>query len=279
MTTILDVLEKGAQFLDSKGISEARLNMEHLVAHKLECKRMDLYLRFDEPLSENILTELRSWLKIRSQHIPLQHIIGFVHFYSHDFKSDKRALIPRPETEELVELIVNADFPTPARVLDLGCGSGVLGITIAKALVTKCEQLVLADLSTDALSLAKENAEALEVDAELIETDLFSSITGTFDLIVANLPYIGETERADLSPEVLHDPELALFSGQDGLDLLRRFTAECSNFLNPRGMIALEVGHQQGQIVADLLDQAGLKDAEVQDDLSGIARFPIARKY
>lgn len=278
MTTILDVLEKGAQFLDSKGISEARLNMEHLVAHKLECKRMDLYLRFDEPLSEDILKELRSILKLRSQNTPLQHIIGVIHFYSHDFKSDKRALIPRPETEELVELAVKAEFPTPARILDLGCGSGVLGITIAKALGTKCEQLVLADLSTDALSLAKENAEALEVEAEFIETDLFSAITGTFDLIVANLPYIGETERTDLSPEVLHDPEMALFSGQDGLDLLCRFAAECSAFLNPGGLVALEVGHQQGQAVADLLSQAGLSNCEVKSDLSGIARFPIAQK-
>ncbi|MDB4408622.1 peptide chain release factor N(5)-glutamine methyltransferase [Akkermansiaceae bacterium] len=278
MTTILDVLEKGAQFLDSKGISEARLNIEHLVAHKLECKRMDLYLRFDEPLSEDILKELRSILKIRSQNTPLQHIIGVIHFYSHDFKSDKRALIPRPESEELVELAVKADFPTPARILDLGCGSGVLGITIAKALGTKCEQLVLADLSTDALSLAKENAEALEVEAEFIETDLFSAITGTFDLIVANLPYIGETERTDLSPEVLHDPEMALFSGQDGLDLLCRFAAECSAFLNSGGLVALEVGHQQGQAVADLLSQAGLSNCEVKSDLSGIARFPIARK-
>lgn len=278
MTTILDVLEKGAQFLDSKRISEARLNMEHLVAHKLECNRMDLYLRFDEPLSEDILAELRSLLKLRSQNIPLQHIIGVVHFYLHDFKSDKRALIPRPETEELVELALKADFPKPARILDLGCGSGVLGISISKALGTKCEQLILADLSTDALSLAKENAEALDVNAEFIESDLFSSITGTFDLIVANLPYIGESERTDLSPEVLHDPELALFSGKDGLDLLRRFTAECSVFLSPGGLIALEVGHQQGQTVADLLTQAGLRDAEVLSDLSGIARFPTARK-
>lgn len=278
MTTILDVLEKGAKFLESKNIQDARLNMELLVAHELGCQRMDLYLRFDQPLLEAQLNSLRLKLKKRSANTPIQHINGFVHFYSHDFKSDARALIPRPETEELVELALREKFPRPARILDLGCGTGVLGLSIAKALGNDCEQLVLADLSTDALALARENSASLKVESKLIETDLFTSLEDPFDLIVSNLPYIAETERSELSPEVLHDPEVALFGGQDGLSLLRPFCEQVRNFLKPGGITALEVGYQQGAIVRDLLSAGGLQNARVASDLSGIDRFPIAQK-
>ncbi|MDE0858583.1 MAG: peptide chain release factor N(5)-glutamine methyltransferase [Akkermansiaceae bacterium] len=278
MTTILDILEKGAQFLNSKGIEDARLNMELLVAHELGCRRMDLYLRFDQLVPEEKLPALREHLKKRSQRIPLQHLTKVVHFYSHDFISDHRALIPRPESEELVSLVLKETFPKPARILDLGCGSGVLGLSLAKALGTDFEQLVLADLSTEALSLAKENAEALQVPAEIVQCNLFLGLEGRFDLIIANLPYIGESEREDLSKEVRHDPEIALFSGSDGLDLLRLFASQCSPFLNPGGLVALEVGHSQGETVCDLLRGGGLTEISLRRDLTDIPRFPLARK-
>ena len=178
----------------------------------------------------------------------------------------------RPRVLESVGTVDGLD------ILDLGCGCGALGISIVKALGTRCEQLVLADLSKEALDLAQENCQALSIDAEFIESDLFSNVSGTFDIIVANLPYIAEHDRCELSPEVLHDPEMALFSGEDGLDHLRRFCKECSPFLNPRGLVALEVGHNQGDEVAELLRRAGLSNIEVQSDLCGIARFPIGRK-
>lgn len=278
MTNIKDVLEKGAAFLGQKGIESPRLNMELMVAHELGLKRMDLYLRFDQPLDEAQLATLRENLKKRGQHIPLQHITGSVHFGRYEFKSDLRALIPRPETEELVELIEKEPFTKPTRILDVGCGSGVLGLTLAKNLGTACEQLVLADLSTDALALCEENATSLEVEATFLQSDLFSAIEGTFDLIVANLPYIAETERSNLDPEVLHDPEMALFSGTDGLDLLRLFCAQCSDFLNSGGLVALEVGYDQGKTVAQLLRDSGLTDISIGQDLSAIPRFPLARK-
>lgn len=278
MTTILEVLEKGAQFLSQKGLKDARLNMELLVAHELGLKRMDLYLRFDQPIPEESLSKLRENLKKRGQRIPIQHIIGFTEFYRDTFKTDGRALIPRPETEELVELIHKANFSKPARILDLGCGSGALGISVSRALGPDCEQLILADLSTEALSLARENSERLEVQCELVESDLFSAITGTFDIIAANLPYVAESARDDLEPELKYDPELALFSGADGLDCLRRFAKDCPPFLNSGGLIALEVGFDQGDLVAQLLKEAGLVDVTVALDLNGIARFPLARK-
>lgn len=278
MTTILEVLEKGTEFLTRKGVKDARLNMELLVAHELGLKRMDLYLRFDQPLEEDILSSLREDLKKRGQRIPLQHITGTVSFYRDTFVTDARALIPRPETEELVDLVHKAEFPKPARILDLGCGSGVLGISVAQALGKDCEQLILADLSPEALSLSRENSVRLGDLCELVETDLFSALSGTFDVIVANLPYVAESMRAELEPEVAHDPEMALFSGADGLGLLRRFCRECPPFLNPGGLVALEVGFDQGEIVAKMLSDAGLQDIVVKKDLSGIARFPLARK-
>ncbi len=278
MTTIKEVLEKGATFLSNKGVESARLNMELLVAHVLELQRMDLYLRFDQALDETQLTTLRSQLTKRGQRVPLQHLTGISHFGNYQFKTDARALIPRPETEELVSLIHTQSFHKPARILDLACGSGVLGLTLAKDLGPDCSQLTLSDLSAEALSLAQENAQKLEVEADFIESDLFENLTGPFDLIVANLPYIAEGERSQLSPEVLHDPAMALFSGHDGLDLLRRFCASCSEYLSAGGLLALEVGHQQGTAVTELLREAGLADVTLHQDLNGISRFPLARQ-
>jgi release factor glutamine methyltransferase len=278
MTTILDVLEKGTSFLDKKGIAEPRLNMELMVACELGIKRMDLYLRFDQPLDKTALASLREKLKKRSENVPLQHINKVVHFGNYEFYCDHRALIPRPETEELIDL-VKKQLPTkPARILDVGCGSGVIGLTLSKDLGSDCEQLTLADLSTEALSLCEQNRKALEVKATLIESNLFSSITGTFDLIVANLPYIANGERAKLEPEVLHDPRMALFSGSDGLDLLRLFCAECTTYLNTGGLVALEVGYDQGEIVAGFLREAGLSKVMIGNDLNGIPRFPLAQQ-
>jgi release factor glutamine methyltransferase len=278
MTTILDVLEKGTSFLDKKGIAEPRLNMELMVACELGIKRMDLYLRFDQPLDKTALASLREKLKKRSENVPLQHINKVVHFGNYEFYCDHRALIPRPETEELVDLVKKQLLTKPARILDVGCGSGVIGLTLSKDLGSDCEQLTLADLSTEALSLCEQNRKALEVKATLIESNLFSSITGTFDLIVANLPYIANGERAKLEPEVLHDPRIALFSGSDGLDLLRLFCAECTAYLNTGGLVALEVGYDQGEIVAGFLREAGLSKVMIGNDLNGIPRFPLAQQ-
>ena len=278
MTTILDVLEKGTSFLNKKGIAEPRLNMELMVAYELGIKRMDLYLRFDQPLDKAALASLREKLKKRSENVPLQHINEVVHFGNYEFYCDHRALIPRPETEELVDLVKKQLLTKPARILDVGCGSGVIGLTLSKDLGSDCEQLTLADLSTEALSLCEQNRKALEVKATLIESNLFSSITGTFDLIVANLPYIANGERAKLEPEVLHDPGMALFSGSDGLDLLRLFCAECTTYLNAGGLVALEVGYDQGEIVAGFLREAGLSKVMIGNDLNGIPRFPLAQQ-
>lgn len=277
MSTVLETIDGGTRYLEKRGIEDARRNMQMLVARQLGCTRMDLYLQFDRPLDEPVLAPLREALKKRGEGIPLQHLLGTVWFHKNEFKTDARALIPRPETEELVEWILSWELPETQRVLDMGSGSGVLGLSLAAA--RPSWKLLLADVSPDAIALATENTNRLEItNAQLVESDLFSAIEGEFDGIVANLPYVPEGDRATMAREVLHDPALALFSGADGLDLIRKFIPAAYQRLRPGGWLAMEIGHDQASQVAGFLQDSSFADIEVKTDLSGIARFPFARR-
>jgi release factor glutamine methyltransferase len=277
MTTVLETIEGGTRYLEKRGIEDARRNMQMLVAGQLGCTRMDLYTQFDRPLEESALLPLRDALRKRGEGMPLQHLLGAVWFHKHEFKCDGRALIPRPETEELVEWMLTWDLPEEQHVLDMGCGSGVLGLTLAAA--KKHWQLTLADVSPVALTLARENMERLQItNAGLVATDLFTSLQGVFDGIVANLPYVADGERASMTREVLHDPALALFSGADGLDLIRRFIPDAYPHLKPGGWLVMEIGHDQASQVTTFLEASGFTDIAVKKDLSGIARFPCAMR-
>ena len=276
MSTVLETIDGGSRYLEKRGVEDARRNMQMLVAGQLGCTRMDLYLQFDRPLEESDLSPLREALKKRGEGVPLQHLLGKVWFHNREFRSDARALIPRPETEELAEWILSWKLPENQRVLDMGCGSGVLGLTLAAE--RPDWNLVLADISPDALALARENAAMLELSVGFIESDLFSAVDGTFDGIAANLPYVPESERATMSREVLHDPALALFGGADGLDLIRSFVPEAFARLVPGGWLVMEIGHDQASQVAGILQTSGFTAIEVKTDLSGVARFPFARR-
>ena len=275
MTTVLETIDGGTRYLEKRGVEDARRNMQMLVAHQLGCTRTQLYMQFDRPLEEAELAPLRDLLKKRGEGIPLQHLLGTIWFHKHEFKTDGRALVPRPETEELAEWILSWPLPETQRVLDMGCGSGVLGLTLAAA--KPGWDVTLADVSPDALSLTRENAARLEIsNAGFVESDLFSAIDGEFDGIVANLPYVPDGERATMAREVLHDPALALFSGADGLDLIRKFVPAAFPHLKPGGWIVLEIGHDQASQVAGILQASGFADIDVKKDLSGVARFPVA---
>jgi release factor glutamine methyltransferase len=277
MSTVLETIDGGARYLEKRGIEDSRRNMQIMVAHQLACTRMQLYTQFDRPLGESELVPLREMLKRRGEGVPLQHVLGVVSFHHRDFKSDARALIPRPETEELAEWILSMSMGDDLKVLDMGCGSGVLGLTLAAERPTW--HVTLADVSEDALALTKENAAALGIgNARFLRSDLFSAVEGEFDGIVANLPYVPESERPSLSREVMHDPALALFGGADGLDVIRRFIPEAFRRLKPGGWMVLEIGHDQASQVEEILRSSGFADIEVKTDLSGVARFPFARR-
>lgn len=277
MSTVLETIDGGTRYLEKRGIEDARRNMQMLVARQLGCTRTQLYVQFDRPLDEAILSPLRQALKKRGEGIPLQHLLGTVWFHKHEFKTDARALIPRPETEELAEWILSWPLIENQRILDMGCGSGVLGLTLAAE--RPGWEVTLADVSPDALALARENAAKLEIsNASFLQSDLFSAVEGTFDGIVANLPYVPESERATMAREVLHDPALALFSGADGLDLIRRFIPDAFPRLNPGGWLVLEIGHDQASQVAGFLQASSFTAIDVKTDLSGVARFPFAKR-
>lgn len=277
--TILSTLQAGAGYLTRHGVDEARLNMEHLLAHVMGCRRLDLYLRFEEVLREPDLAALRELTRRRADGTPLQHLLGTVPFGDLEIITDQRALIPRPETEFLCEhLVQRAGNHPPARVLDMACGSGCIGLYLAHAWSPAASQVTLADISEDALDLARLNASRLALaHAVLVRSDLFEKITGTFDLIVSNLPYIPSAEIPTLSREVRRDPLLALDGGEDGLDLVRRLLEAAPKFLAPHGQIVLELGQHQPPIVAAILGNSGWKEVNILSDLAGIERFVLAK--
>ena len=277
MKTVLETIDGGTSYLEKRGIEDARRNMQWLVAHQLGCSRMEIYTQFDRPLEEAELAPLRESLKKRGEGVPLQHLLGTVAFLDRDFKCDGRALIPRPETEELAEWILSWELPDHLTILDMGCGTGVLGLSLAVERPTW--DVTLADVSPEALSLTRENAEALGLGkVQLIESDLFSAASGPYDGIISNPPYVAEGDRSGMSKELEHDPSLALFSGTDGLDLIRRLIPEAFKRLNPGGWLAMEIGHDQSAVVKELMTTAGFIDIHIKSDLSGIERFPAGRK-
>lgn len=281
MATILDTLKKGTEYLQKHDVEEARLNMELLIAHVLKTGRMQLYIDFDREIPENALESLRDLTKRRGRGEPLQHLLGTVEFCDLDFKTDHRALIPRPETEELTRKLFSRQWPQSVSILDMGCGSGVIGLSLAHQFMGRAAQVTLADLSPEALDLARENAAVLPdggAQVRFVESDLFSSIEGVFDLIVANLPYIPDHEETQLSREVRRDPSLALYGGLRGTEIMERFLRESAAFLAPDGLIAMEFGIGQAEALRLLAGDLGFDPVEVQSDLSGIERFLFATK-
>jgi release factor glutamine methyltransferase len=278
MMSVLEVLNAATSYLQKQGVESPRLNAEHLLAHTLGMsKRMDLYLAFDRPLGEKERAPLRDLVKRRSEGVPLQHLLGTVEFLGHEFLCDPRGLIPRPETEELVELVLKL-APEAKSFLDVGTGSGVIALSLAMARPTA--KVAACDISKAALALTAENRARLGLEArvELIESDLLSAVDFPFEVIVANLPYIPSTEIPALSREVRYDPVSALDGGPDGLQLVERLADELPSRLVAGGLVALEIGHDQAERVIALLAARGFQDPASHADHQGHQRFVTARK-
>lgn len=279
MLTVLEIIKKTTDFFAGKGIESPRLNAELLIGHALGLKRMQLYLQFERPLAEAELETIRPLVRRRSHHEPLQYIIGEMEFHGLKLKVDRRALIPRPETEQLIEHVIAACSLPPANVLDLGTGSGAMILALARAF--PLAMLTAVDLSHDALALAHENAGAtgLAGRVTLLQSDWFAAVPAVqFDLIVSNPPYLSGEETAQAPQEVRgFEPVLALSAADDGLADLRRIIAGAPGFLAPGGLLALETGIAQHAQLIECAGAVGLTRIESRRDLAGRDRFIFAR--
>ena len=274
--TVLDVLQSATAYFKKRGIENPRLNAEHLLAHSLGRKRLDIYLEFERDLAEPELAPLRELVRRRGQNEPLQHLLGTIEFCGNIFLCDKRALVPRPETEEFVGLVESRIMNRESRIVDLGTGSGVIALSLAKKIPEA--KITATDISDDALLLGHENAVRLGISGvQFLQSDLLENVDGKFDLIVANLPYISRHDRDQLAPEVLRDPEVALFAGEKGDEIIRRLIERAPLHLKAGGLLALEIGLGQEAALIDLLRQKNYRDIEAKNDYSGRTRFLFAR--
>jgi release factor glutamine methyltransferase len=277
--TVLEVLQSTTAYFQKRHIENPRLNAEHLLAHVLGRKRIELYLEFERTLLESDLTPLRELVRRRGAGEPLQHLLGTVEFCGRTFRCDKRALVPRPETEQLVGLLISRFKSEIAnsRIIDVGTGSGVIALSLAAEFPEA--QVVGTDISDDALILARENAERLGLAdrVRFQRTNLLENIQPGFDLIAANLPYVSTEHRHNLSREVLHDPEVALFAGGRGDELLQELIARAPSWLQPGGILALEIGIGQSEALISALAEKNYRDICNEKDYSGVTRFLFAR--
>lgn len=282
--TVLEGIQKSAEFLAGKGVESPRLNAELLLAHILRLPRMKLYLNFERPLTPAEVDQLRAAVRRRGQREPLQHITGTTFFCGLEMETNRNALVPRPETELLAEAAWSflATLNTsPSAALDFGTGSGCIAIALAHK--TPGVRVVALDISKDALELAAHNAARHQV-ADRMEFICGAGLAALpsqrrFNLIVSNPPYIPSGEIPSLEPEVRdYDPRLALDGGGDGLDFYRDLAARGQDFLEPNGKIMLEFGDGQAEALRGIFESQNWVVEAIQADYSQRLRILVARR-
>ena len=276
--TVLEAIQKSAEFLAKRGVDSPRLQAELLLAHRLGMPRMKLYLNFERALSNEETDSYRELVKRRGQREPVQHIIGSTSFCGFEITVNRHALVPRPETEILAESGWSflSRLPSPD-ALDVGTGTGCIAI----ALAAKCPnaKIFATDISPDALALAANNAKRNNVQVEFLQGNSFAAVPegARFDLIISNPPYIPAAEIGTLQPEVRDfDPRPALDGGADGLDFYRMFAERAKPFLKPDGKIVLEFGDGQAPAIREIFENEKWIVEAVKDDYSQRERILIA---
>lgn len=280
--TVRRVLEWTAEHLGKHGSDTPRLDAEILLAHSRGCHRIELYTRFDEPLSEPQRATMRELVRRRAQAEPVAYLVGHREFYGLDFRVNQDVLIPRPDTETLVlELLDRIEPGETCRVLDIGTGSGC--IAVAATVNRPLARVVAGDISEAALALARQNAATHGVAdrIEFVCGNLFGPLTqgDRFDVIVSNPPYIADIEMDSLQADVrLHEPHLALTAGQDGLDILKLLIQQAPDWLLPGGWLFVEISPEQVAAVRGLFEaRAAYRDVSVANDLANRARVVCAK--
>ena len=273
---LLDILEETSRFFAARGLENARLQAELLLAAVLDIKRLDLYLQFERPLHTEEVDVYRDYVRQRVQRVPVQYILGATAFRELELTVTPAVLIPRPETEVLVDVALEL-LPTGGRALDLCCGSGAIALSLKRELAEVA--VVATDISQAALAVARANGASCELEIEWLSGDLFAAVEGDFDLVVSNPPYVKSGDLYRLEPEVRdHEPRLALDGGADGLDCYRRIAHQASDHIRPGGYLLLEVGDGQSAEVEKLLAEVGrFAEVRTKPDLNEVPRVVVAR--
>jgi release factor glutamine methyltransferase len=286
--TILNTINWATECLRSRGIGNSRLDAELLLSHVLNIDRIGLYINYDKPLDNIELNEFKRLIERRVCKEPIFYILGYREFWSIKVKVDKRVLIPRPDTELLVEEVLkiikyNNDFDkNQVNILDIGTGSGVIAISLAKEINNS--KISAVDISKDAIELALENAKTNFLDSNIIfyVGDLFSpfDIKSSFDIIVSNPPYISEEEWGDLPEDIrIYEPRIGLYGGKDGLYFLKKIISEAPLYLKDKGWLILEIGYNQGDKVKNMFNESGyFYTPEIIKDYGGFNRVVKAQK-
>jgi release factor glutamine methyltransferase len=274
--TVLDVVKWTTARFAERGLGTPRLDAELLVSHVLSLPRVQIYVQFERVLSPDELATLRDLIKRRQAGESIAYLTGRKEFWKFELAVDARVLVPRPDTETLVEEAI-ARLGAPGeggapRIVDVGTGSGALAVTLAKL---RADAAVFAsDVSAPALEVARANAERLGAAVTFLEGDLVAPLAehAPFSMIISNPPYIPSGDIASLPADVRSEPALALDGGADGLDLVRRLVADAPALLAPGGVLALEIGAGQAEATRALLRDAGFADVQTRKDLAGIER-------
>jgi len=277
---VLDIIKTSTEFLEKKGVPDPRLDAEILLGDVLNKNRLELYLFFDRPMGKTEMDLYREHIRRRGTREPLQHILGTTDFMDLSLKTTSAALIPRPETEILVERTLDLKLRSEARILDIGTGTGCIALALGHAL--ESAEVLGIDISRDALDLARENADKNNVSISLQEVDILEAlpkIETRFDVVVSNPPYISPDEKAQLQKEVVdYDPARALFDAQDGLSFYRRFAHILPELLVPGGHFLFEFGGvPQEKAVLNIFMEKGYHDLEIIQDYNGDPRIIAGR--
>ena len=282
--TIIKILDWTKQNFADRGVENPRLDAEVLLCAVLQCERIKLYMDFERPLTGTELSQYKNYVARRGQHEPLAYILGEKEFMRNSFKVTSATLVPRPETELLVESLIKAARGLKAdgdvKILDIGTGSGAIIVSLLDYLPNA--KGVGVDISVDALIVAEENSRRIGVRerAGFMQSDLFSRIPADkkFDIIVSNPPYIPAADIAGLAKDVQKEPRGALDGGADGLDFYRRIISEAMDHMTDEGILAFEVGINQAQVVAELCRKDGFKATAIRKDYADIERMVFAVK-
>ena len=273
--TLREAYEYGKEQLNLEGVDDADLDAGYLLEFVTGISRTMYYLKMQETISAEHEALYRSCIETRASHIPLQHITGVQEFMGLEFCVNEHVLVPRQDTEVLVESVLEVLKPG-MKILDMCTGSGCILISLLKH--GQVSKGVGADISEEALAVAERNCEKLGVKADLLKSDLFENISGRFDVIVSNPPYIRTAVIEELKEEVkFHDPFIALDGKEDGLYFYRKIVEKSPEYLNDGGKLYFEIGHDQGEDVKNLMEQAGFEEVTVKKDLAGLDRVVFGK--